>query len=138
MLQVSFINQASAAGRIPRAVIYGALTKAARYYRPRLQAQRLSVVFVSGESSKKLNCRYRRKNKPTNVLSFASQVSGELGDIIICPSIAKREALTAGKSFSAQINYLFIHGLLHLLGFDHNNDKAAKLMKQAETKLMPK
>lgn len=136
MLQVSFINQAPATARIPRAVIYRTIKKANRFYRGRLQAKQASLVFVSRANMRKLNKNYRRQDKATNVLSFGGQTRGELGDIIICPSLARREAAADGKSLAAQINYLFIHGLLHLLGFDHHNDQAEKLMRQAEAELM--
>ncbi|MEK7125343.1 MAG: rRNA maturation RNase YbeY [Patescibacteria group bacterium] len=135
MVKITFINQAVATARIPRAVICKTLAKAQTQHRARLGSRRVSVVFMAPAGAQKLNARYRGKNKPTNVLSFAASGAGELGDIIICPAIARSEAKERGETFAAWVNYLFIHGLLHLLGFDHNNNKAAKQMLAAEAKL---
>ena len=135
MVKITFINQVAITARIPRAVICRTLKKAERLYPSRLTGQRLSLVFMAAADVKKLNSRYRGKNKPTNVLSFATTGPGELGDIIICPAMARGEAIARGESFLARVNYLFTHGLLHLLGFDHNNNTAEKQMLAAEAKL---
>lgn len=135
MVKITFINQEAITARIPRAVICATLKKAERLYRSRLAGKRLSLVFMASVDVKKLNSRYRGKNKPTNVLSFATTGPGELGDIIICPAIARAESTAAGESFAARVNYLFTHGLLHLLGFDHNNRLTAERMERAEAKL---
>ncbi len=135
MLKITFINQAATTARIPRAVICRTLKKAERLYKPQLAGRRLALVFMPNLGVKKLNYHYRGKNKPTNVLSFTTAGEGELGDIIICPAIARAEAAALGQSFGARVNYLFIHGLLHLLGFDHQTRPAEKLMAKAEAKL---
>lgn len=134
-MKIIFINQAATTARIPRAVICATLKKAERLYKPQLAGKRLALIFMDRVDVKKLNYRYRGKNKPTNVLSFTTAGEGELGDIIICPAIARAEAAGCGESFASRVNYLFIHGLLHLLGFDHNNNKAEKSMLKAEAKL---
>lgn len=135
MSPISFINQVPATARIPRAVIYKTFKKAARHHGARLLDKHLSLVFMAEGDIKKLNTDYRHKGKATNVLSFASSVKGELGDIIICPAIARAEATERGEPLAGWVNYLFIHGLLHLLGYDHNNNQAEKLMLKAEAKL---
>ncbi|MCC7004862.1 rRNA maturation RNase YbeY [Candidatus Nomurabacteria bacterium] len=79
----------------------------------------LSLVFVGDTLSKKLNFKYRRKNKPTNVLSFP--LNKTTGEIFINPNKAKKEAKFFGKSFNDFIAILFIHGLLHLKGMQHGS-----------------
>ncbi len=79
----------------------------------------VSLSFVSKSEMKKLNKKYRRMDKPTDVLSFNMNEGRMLGDIMICPSEARKNAKEYGSSFSAEIERLFAHGLLHLLGFDH-------------------
>lgn len=136
MPPISFINQVPATARIPRAVIYSTLKKARRVYKAQFGDKRVSLVFMAADGVKKLNARYRGKNRPTNVLAFTAGGVGELGDIIICPGIARAEAKERGEAFAAWVNYLFIHGLLHLLGFDHKTNKEERLMEKAAAKLM--
>ena len=79
----------------------------------------LSVVFVSRDKIKKLNFIHRRKNKPTDILSFPlSETSGE---IFINLDEAKKEAKKFTREFENFIGFLFIHGLVHLEGFDHGS-----------------
>jgi probable rRNA maturation factor len=79
----------------------------------------LSVVFITPKESQKLNRIYRNKNKPTNVLSFP--LDKHAGEIVICPSYAKSELKDFGRTFSNYLVFLFIHGLMHLKGFDHGS-----------------
>jgi len=79
----------------------------------------LSLVFVTTKESQKLNKIYREKNKPTNILSFP--LNDQTGEIVICPTIAKQEAPKFDRSFENYLGFLFIHGLLHLKGFDHGS-----------------
>ena len=88
----------------------------------------LSLVFVSEDKSRKLNAAYRRKDKPTNILSFP--LNNNAGEIFICPSVAKKEASKFGRSYSNFLSFLFIHGLMHLKGFRHGSR-----MEDAERKV---
>ncbi len=83
----------------------------------------LSVAFVDEKNSQKINKKYRGKNKPTNVLSFVfSKTNGEL---ILCPSLIKKESQDKsknfGKTFRKLFGFLVIHGMLHLKGFEHSS-----------------
>lgn len=89
------------------------------------------MVAVGRPESLRLNSRYRRKKKPTNVLSFKSGDENELGDILLCPAAAKIEARQSGVKFHGWLAYLFVHGLLHLLEFDHQTKKEEKKMEKA-------
>jgi probable rRNA maturation factor len=84
----------------------------------------LSVAFVSPSESHRLNKLYRGKDKPTNVLSFPLEKN--TGEIVICKSLAKTEAPKFDQSPSEWLHYLFIHGLLHLKGFDHGSTMERK------------
>ncbi len=79
----------------------------------------LSLVFVGPTKAAALNEAYRKKTYVPNVLSFP--LSDEAGEIIICPSVAVREAASFNLSKDGYIAYLFIHGLLHLKGLDHGD-----------------
>jgi probable rRNA maturation factor len=79
----------------------------------------LSLAFVGEARAKQLNQSYRKKDYAPNVLSFP--LSAEQGEIIICPFTANREAHKFSLSKEGYIMYLFIHGLLHLKGYDHSD-----------------
>lgn len=78
----------------------------------------LSVVFVSPNESQRINKEYRRKDKPTNILSFP--YSFESGEIVLCADIIKRESINHKLTYEDYLVYLFIHGIVHLSGFDHS------------------
>ncbi len=79
----------------------------------------LSLSFVSPKQSHILNKQYRNKDKPTNILSFP--LNKTTGEIIICPSYAKKEAASFDRTYKNYLQFLFIHGLIHLKGFDHGS-----------------
>jgi rRNA maturation RNase YbeY len=79
----------------------------------------LSVTCVDEKTSKKINKEYRGKNKPTNILSFSLRKN--MGEIILCPSVIKKEARNFGKTFPKFLGFLVIHGMLHLKGFEHSS-----------------
>ena len=95
------------------------------------------MALVSDARIKTLNRQFRGKDKVTDVLSFPAQVRGFLGDIVIASAIAKKQAKAAGHSLNIEIRILALHGLLHLLGYDHDADGGkmarveARLRKQA-------
>ena len=96
----------------------------------------LSITFVDDNAIKQLNLRYLQRDNPTNVLSFSLQ-EGEygninphiLGDIVISTETAQRDAIKGELSLSEEIDFLIIHGLLHLLGFNHENTTKAQTTK---------
>lgn len=104
---------------------------------PRIGAVELAVRLVPPAESRRLNRRYRGKDKPTNVLSFPATVSGEvrprpLGDVVICPAVLRREAREQGKTVRAHWAHLLVHGVLHLVGYDHEADDEARRMERRE------
>jgi probable rRNA maturation factor len=83
-----------------------------------------------------LNHRYRRKNSATDVLSFPSDEPGDLGDVVIAAGVARRQARAAGHSVAVELRVLALHGLLHLLGYDHERDdgRMARLERRLRLK----
>jgi probable rRNA maturation factor len=98
----------------------------------------LSLVLVDAAEMSELNDKYRGKKEPTNVLSF-SQTEGQysglqrdlLGDVVICTDRAADDASELGYTNSEMVLYLLIHGILHLVGYDHSQPVEARAM-QAE------
>ncbi|MFA5126698.1 MAG: rRNA maturation RNase YbeY [Patescibacteria group bacterium] len=91
----------------------------------------VSLALVSDKEIRSLNKVYRRHNKVTDVLSFAWQDKNFLGEVVICPTQAKRQAIQQQHSLSKELKILTIHGILHLLGFDHERNKA-QFKKQSD------
>ena len=108
----------------------------------------VSIFFTDDEMIREFNHKYRKINKPTDVLSFAFEdnedsfpLVGEnriLGDIIISVETARRNAQEANHSLEWEINILILHGLLHLLGYDHLEDKEYELMHKKELEILDK
>ena len=87
----------------------------------------LSIAFVSEKKSREINKKYRNKDKPTNVLSFALRKNE--GELVLCPTLIKRETKIFGKNFDQLLRFLVIHGMLHLKGYEHSST-----MERLETK----
>lgn len=84
----------------------------------------LRLVVVGRAHSRRLNSKYRRKDRPTDVLSFGSSGPGEgLGELVLCGPVIRRQAAQHGLSFHEEMDYLIIHGFLHLLGYDHERSR---------------
>jgi probable rRNA maturation factor len=97
----------------------------------------LSVRVVGAAESRKLNRTWRGKDKPTNVLAFPSGLLPEvLGDLAICAPVVAREAREQGKPPAAHWAHMVVHGVLHLLGYDHENDRDAAAMEAREAKIL--
>ena len=88
----------------------------------------VGVVFVSDREMTKLNTVHRNKKKTTDVLSFADGAHGLLGDIVISVAQAERQAKEAKKPLRNELAMLLVHGVLHLLGYDHETVKDEKVM----------
>ncbi|MFA5751342.1 MAG: rRNA maturation RNase YbeY [Candidatus Paceibacterota bacterium] len=79
----------------------------------------LSIGYVSEEESKRINKKYRNKNKPANVLSFP--FSNESGEILLCPDTIKRDTKKFSRTFPELLQFMVIHGMLHLKGMQHSS-----------------
>ena len=98
----------------------------------------LTIRIVDEAESQSLNNQYRKKNEPTNVLSFLINDKPLLGDIILCHSVIKKEALAQKKSIDDHYAHLVIHGYLHLIGFDHTKNDDALTMENKEIAILKK
>ncbi|MDI6845145.1 MAG: rRNA maturation RNase YbeY [Candidatus Saccharicenans sp.] len=112
------------------------LEKLCRSYR--VQRAEVVLTLVGRRAIHSLNRRYRRKDRPTDVLSFPIGEKGPdgkfyLGDIIICPEVARKQARKQGHSLLREMEILTIHGFLHLLGFEHY-----KGMEEEEARIRPR
>jgi probable rRNA maturation factor len=103
----------------------------------------VTVLLVAPEVSQSLNAEWRGKDYATNVLSFPfelpegiEQSSVNLGDLVICPSVLVTESEAQGKTLSAHIAHIVVHGLLHLQGYDHETPAEAEAMEALEVKLL--
>lgn len=89
----------------------------------------LTVVFIDSANMRKLNREFRKRDYATDVLSFESHERQSLGELAICPQVLKKQAKEHGLSFKEELGYMLIHGVLHLLGYDHEKSpKEAKVM----------
>ena len=106
----------------------------------RAAGSELGIRVVGSAESRRLNARYRGKDKPTNVLSFPpaplpEHVPGDgrpLGDLVICAQVVRSEAREQKKALKAHWAHLVVHGALHLVGYDHERDAEAKRMERRE------
>lgn len=115
----------------------------------------INISLVANAQMQKINLKYRNKNKPTNVLSFANLDENDikklsikkiinnhkhliLGDIVLALETIEHEAVEMNKKFNDHLTHLLIHAILHLLGYDHENEIDAKIMQAYEIKILKK
>jgi probable rRNA maturation factor len=99
------------------------------------------VRLCAADESRQLNRDFRGKDKPTNVLSFAAEMAlpdeaVPLGDLAICWPVVVAEAEAQNKAVLEHLTHLFVHGVLHLLGFDHEQEAAATEMESFEVDIL--
>ena len=104
----------------------------------------VSLRFTNIRNMKKLNYSFSGSNKETNVLSFlpdpkeTDENNNSVGDVAICVDVLKKEAKEQNKEFLDHLIHLFVHGVLHLLGYMHDSDKEASKMEQIEKSILSK
>jgi probable rRNA maturation factor len=140
--------------RIPVAELNRFLGAAQR--RLRVPAGAVSVALVTDAEMKKWNCAFRGKNRTTDVLSFPVDGPAKtkpkqsrrdrakspsplptgryLGDVAIAPAVARQNARRFGRTFSAEMRILIVHGILHLLGYDHETDQGQMDRREARVR----
>jgi probable rRNA maturation factor len=104
---------------------------AARAYRAVGLRGEVSIRVTTDADVQDLNYRFRRKNAPTDVLSFSSNNAEVAGDIAISGEFAARSAVRLGHSCETELKILILHGLLHLAGYDHENDHGEMAEKES-------
>jgi len=107
----------------------------------RIKRADLAIRLVDAKEGRALNRHYRGKDYATNVLSFPVELPEGvslplLGDLVICAPVVAKEALEQGKPLSAHYAHLTIHGVLHLLGLDHEDEREAEAMEQIERDIL--
>lgn len=112
------------------------LEKAAETLGRDFSSTEVSVVLSDNRQIQDLNKAYRHKDSPTNVLSFTSEVEGELGDILLAYEIVMEEAQIANILPLPHTIHLIIHGFLHLLGYDHEEESDARKMEDMEIQIL--
>lgn len=108
-----------------------------------IETAELVIRVVDKEESAELNAQFRNKTGPTNVLSFPYEptpgvASRYLGDIVICADVVETEANTYQKPILAVWAHMVVHGTLHLLGYDHEDEEEAQQMESLETEILIK
>jgi|SRR5579863_4776273 probable rRNA maturation factor len=107
----------------------------------RAAGSELSVLLAGPARSRALNARFRGRDHATNVLSFpvtpgVAAASGLIGELVICPAVLRAEARAQRKSARAHWAHMVVHGVLHLLGYDHERPRAAERMERREIRTL--
>lgn len=110
-------------------------------HHPDDQRCEVTIRFVDEQESQTLNRDYRGKDNPTNVLSFPFESPPGvdlplLGDLVICHAVVAKEASKQGKPLEHHYAHMVVHGILHLMGYDHIDDEEAEEMEQFERELL--
>lgn len=106
-----------------------------------LEEKEITIRLVDNDESQALNSQYRHKDKPTNVLSFPFECPPGielplLGDLVICAPVIAQEASEQHKSLHNHYAHMTVHGILHLLGYDHIEDDEAEIMEALEIEIL--
>ncbi|KFN42254.1 heat-shock protein [Arenimonas malthae CC-JY-1] len=107
----------------------------------RIRRADLAIRLVDAKEGRALNRHYRGKDYATNVLSFPADLPEGvdlplLGDLVICAPVVAKEAQDQGKPLAAHYAHLTVHGVLHLLGLDHEDEREAEAMEQLEREIL--
>ena len=129
---------------LPRAGLPSAVSFrrwAAAVAQGRIKRADLAIRLVDAKEGRALNRHYRGKDYATNVLSFPVELPEGvtlplLGDLVICAPVVAKEALEQGKPLAAHYAHLTVHGVLHLLGLDHEDEREAEAMEQLERDIL--
>lgn len=126
---------------IPLQASFARWTEAALRAANRRRDSELSIRIVDAHEGRELNRDYRRRDYATNVLSFPAELPAGmklplLGDLVICAPVVTREAAEQGKCLRDHYAHMTVHGTLHLLGYDHEDDSDAERMEALERKAL--
>lgn len=140
IVHLSFAGGVPRAG-IPQRVSFERWVLAAAVGARRRGASEVSIRIVGDNEGRELNQRYRKRNYATNVLSFPADLPPTLklpliGDLVICAPVIASEAQTQGKPVRNHYAHMTVHGVLHLLGHDHQTKDDAERMEALETRIL--
>lgn len=105
---------------------------------PAPRGAHLAILLTDDATLEALNAKFRRKKRPTNVLSFPSPGGRYLGDVALAYGVVAREAREQKKRFAAHAAHLAAHGVLHLIGYDHGRSAQAARMERLEAEILSK
>lgn len=118
--------------RVPRKFIDSWLASLQRELKKRakhdISKMEMTIAFVDSKKIKKLNQDFRSKGKVTDILSFSGFTEEELGELVVCGEVIDKQSIEHGLSRNEELGYLLIHGVLHLLGYEH--EKGGKKAKE--------
>jgi probable rRNA maturation factor len=135
------VSYAAPRGGVPASTSFRRWAEAALLGARHRKPAALSIRIVGAREGRALNLQYRGKDYATNVLSFPVELprgvaSPLLGDLVICAPVVAREAREQHKAPRDHYAHLTVHGVLHLLGFDHQNERDATRMETLETRIL--
>jgi probable rRNA maturation factor len=135
------VSYAAPRGGVPASTSFRRWAEAALLGARHRKPAALSIRIVGAREGRALNLQYRGKDYATNVLSFPVELprgvaSPLLGDLVICAPVVAREAREQYKAPRDHYAHLTVHGVLHLLGFDHQNERDATRMETLETRIL--
>lgn len=125
-MRILIVNESSV--RAPRKFLQKSCDQIEREFRKRKiltrkqAARELTIVFLGSGPAKKANQQFRGKAYATDVLSFDPMEPDSFGELIMCPAVLQRQAKEHGLSYQQELLYMLLHGILHLLGYDHEGD----------------
>ena len=103
-----------------------------------LTNKEINLVFISNLQIQEMNKQYRKKDYPTDVLTFPNGENNQLGDVVISLEKCEEQRLELGHSFERELGFLFVHGLLHTLGYDHQTETDEEEMVELQNKVLHK
>ncbi len=143
MLNLTIVNSSGA--KVPRAFLqnwveqlFRLIEKSEKGAIPiaRLRDKDLVIAFLPKKEARKINLQFRGKDYATDVLSFESDEPSSLGELVICPEVIAKQAKEHGLLLREELGYMVLHGILHLLGFDHEqSEREAKRMFELQDRL---
>jgi probable rRNA maturation factor len=130
-MTVLYLNQSSS--RVPRAFLCGWVQEVLKELKKRKiiknEPAELTLVFLEADQMRALNKKYRKKNYPTDILSFVGDKIESFGELVLCPQVIRQQATEHDFTQRAEYAYMVLHGILHLLGYDHEKSpREAKKM----------
>jgi probable rRNA maturation factor len=135
------VGYAASRKGVPAAASFRQWVEAALRGAKRRKATELSIRIVDSKEGRTLNRDYRGKDYATNVLSFPVELPPGvnlplIGDLVICAPVVAREAMEQGKPSRHHWAHMTVHGVLHLIGYDHIDDQEAEQMEALETRIL--
>lgn len=145
-MNIFISEQDTAAGKVDKALIKNAVKKVIKENGRKItDPYEISIVFADRTTIAQMNNEYRGINRATDVISFAfSEGDGAvftpyvLGDIFVCAEVVRDHSVKYDTGFEVELQFVIVHGILHLLGFDHGKKKEREKMREMEDIIMKK